>query len=262
MQVGTFCEHASSHARNNVIKLCSLLLPCFLSTADLQFLDGFTGQVQIPNAVAAPNQNAVLGQPLDSFQTLPPVGMAPLPHQQPAMPMQMAAAPLTLQQQYTQAILQQHMMAAQMATTVQTGITPAAAPGVSRRGKSAAEVAEQQERIKERRRESAQRSRQRKSAYMKSLEGENHALKLDNERLRKELARLSGRAVPSSHPSQMFSAVGTTSGSSAEAPHAHDDYSSDPFGESDLCPAVGGCESGGVANEFLVMTMWTTTNAQ
>ena len=252
MQVGTFCEHASSHERNNVIKLCSLLLPCFLSTADLQFLDGFTGQAQIAN-VAAPMQNAVLGQPI--FQTLPPDVLAPLPHQQPAMPMQMAAAPLTLQQQYTQAILQQHMMAAQMATTVQTGITPAAAPGVSRRGKSAAEVAEQQERIKERRRESAQRSRQRKSAYMKSLEGENHALKLDNERLRKELARLSGRAVPSSHPSQMFSAVGTTSGSSAEAPHAHDDYSSDPFGESDLCPAVGGCESGGVANEFLVMTM-------
>ena len=38
--------------------------------------------------------------------------------------------------------------------------------------------------MKKRRRESAQRSRQRKSAYMRALEMENRALKQENERLR------------------------------------------------------------------------------
>lgn len=47
-----------------------------------------------------------------------------------------------------------------------------------------AEIEEQIERTKKRRRESAQRSRQRKNCYMRSLEIENEALKREVERLR------------------------------------------------------------------------------
>jgi hypothetical protein len=57
-----------------------------------------------------------------------------------------------------------------------------------RRGKKTPEeIAEQVERVKRRRRESAQRSRNRKCEYMKNLETENQALKEENERLRKLL---------------------------------------------------------------------------
>jgi regulator of replication initiation timing len=61
-----------------------------------------------------------------------------------------------------------------------------------KRTKTPEEIAEQEERVKRRRRESAQRSRQRKSAYMKNLECENHALKLENDRLRKALEKVTG----------------------------------------------------------------------
>lgn len=110
--------------------------------------------------------------------------------------------PEQLHQQYTQAIIQQQMLAQLQSTAM-------AAP--RRRGRTDEEIAEQQERIKKRRRESAQRSRQRKSAYMKTLECENHALKIENEKLRKELARLGTQAA-----SPVFCAGGstTTSGSS------------------------------------------------
>lgn len=72
---------------------------------------------------------------------------------------------------------------------------PARFPMKSRSGKrtkTPEEIAEQEERVKRRRRESAQRSRQRKSAYMKNLECENHALKLENDRLRKALEKVTG----------------------------------------------------------------------
>lgn len=106
--------------------------------------------------------------------------------------------PAAAQQMYQQALLQQqHMtLAAQQqaaAAAYSGGVSPSAAmtsaggtsAGVlGKRGKTAEEVEEQTERIKKRRRESAQRSRQRKNAYMKSLEMENRALKLENERLR------------------------------------------------------------------------------
>ena len=53
---------------------------------------------------------------------------------------------------------------------------------------------QQTERVKKRRRESAQRSRQRKNAYMHALEVENRALKAENERLRLKASR-SGSAA-------------------------------------------------------------------
>lgn len=62
----------------------------------------------------------------------------------------------------------------------------------NKNGKTALEVEMQQERIKKRRRESAQRSRARKNSFMKTLEIENHHLKLENQRLKDALAKRDG----------------------------------------------------------------------
>ncbi|EFN59694.1 hypothetical protein CHLNCDRAFT_133235 [Chlorella variabilis] len=105
-------------------------------------------------------------------------------------------------QMYQQAMLQQQqqqqMLAAQQqvaaAAAAAAGSLPVPAPMLmgKRSVRSQEEVEEQTERIKKRRRESAQRSRQRKNAYMKSLEMENRALKMENERLRVELSKGGG----------------------------------------------------------------------
>ena len=71
-----------------------------------------------------------------------------------------------------------------VAVAPQAAGAPALPLLMGKRSKTVEEVEEQTERIKKRRRESAQRSRQRKNAYMKGLEMENRALKLENERLR------------------------------------------------------------------------------
>ena len=139
-----------------------------------------------------------------------------------------AAYPVAAQAYQHAMLQQQHLLSAHAATySGSLGVAPApAAPLAGKRHKSQEEVEEQTERIKKRRRESAQRrcataaaaarapplklaresqlnlahsrhchsaycavrSRQRKSAYMKSLEMENRALKLENERLRWVLA--------------------------------------------------------------------------
>lgn len=52
------------------------------------------------------------------------------------------------------------------------------------------EVLEQEERVKKRRRESAQRSRARKNCYVKNLEHENRSLKAEVEKLRSLLAQV------------------------------------------------------------------------
>lgn len=235
--------------------------------ADLQFLEMFNGQP----VEMVPKVEAVLGQPVEatpyqqvatSVAAIPVMQQQPQQHQQqqqqqPQQPIAMhiatgmmqgstsAFAPTAaaLHHQYTQAILQQHMLA-----QLQTG-TSGGAMSVNKRGKTAAEIAEQQERIKRRRRESAQRSRQRKSAYMKTLECENHALKVENDRLRRELSRL-GRPLP-----PMFNSV-TTSGSSAE--NKIDDVS-DPYtgasSDGGLCPVdVSGLGSG-AAQELMGMAL-------
>ena len=164
-----------------------------------------------------------------------PTGMMQAP------PQAYAPTAAALHQQYTQAILQQHMLA-----QMQTGNTGAAI-NVNKRGKSATEIAEQQERIKRRRRESAQRSRQRKSAYMKTLECENHALKVENDRLRKELSRL-GRPLP-----PIFQSV-TTSGSCAEFDEGSDPYTG-ASSEAGLCPVDGSGLGSGAAHELMAMAL-------
>jgi hypothetical protein len=171
--------------------------PSAFISIDFDLLGMFDGS---PGTQGSPSA-AVLGQPV-----LGAAGGASAPAH-PTLSMLGSHMPCTmpsLQQQYTHAVLQQQQMWAQLQTN--SGLTG----GISRRGKTAAEVAEQQERIKRRRRESAQRSRQRKSAYMKTLECENHALKAENDALRRELSRLSGRPLPPPLPSCL-----TTSSSSA-----------------------------------------------
>ncbi len=203
--------------------------------------------------------DAVLGQPVEAaaYQAAPINMTVPVQPQQVAMQMPngmiqytMPAAPVVaapanavvaLQHQYTQAILQQHMLA-----QGQGSATGGSMP-VNKRGKSATEIAEQQERIKRRRRESAQRSRQRKSCYMKTLECENHALKLENERLRKELARV-GRPLP-----PMFNSV-VTSGSSADLP-SESPYTGTTSDDGGLCPVDMSGFGTGTAQELMGMVI-------
>jgi hypothetical protein len=242
-------------------QLVHLFLPLiFLFHVDLEFLQMFNAAEGADLNIKI-EDDAVLGQPVEApiaaaYQAAPvPVTLRAQPQQQ-QMAMQMpnglmqaymptAAPGPTLQQQqmqYTQAILQQHMLA-----QAQASATAASMP-VSKRGKSAAEIAEQQERIKRRRRESAQRSRQRKSCYMKTLECENHSLKLENERLRKELARV-GRPTP-----PMFNSL-ATSGSSADIPT--EPYTANGTTSSDggLCPVDMSGFGSGTAEELMGMVL-------
>lgn len=73
----------------------------------------------------------------------------------------------------------------------QAGVTKPGRPPAGKRKckKSPEEVAAQIERVKQRRRESAQRSRNRKCEYVKSLEEENRKLKNENEYLRQLLSQ-------------------------------------------------------------------------
>ncbi|KDD77019.1 hypothetical protein H632_c38p0 [Helicosporidium sp. ATCC 50920] len=66
---------------------------------------------------------------------------------------------------------------------------PAAVRPSTRRLKSSTEIAEQVERTKKRRRESAQRSRTRRNCYVKALEAENGSLKDELQRLRELLVQ-------------------------------------------------------------------------
>lgn len=213
------------------------------------------GDLTIPKI----QDNAVLGQPVEgvapiaaSYQAAPvntvqpqqQVAMTMPGMLQAYMPAPAAAAPNTVaafQQQYTQAILQQHMLAQVQASA------SAGSMHVNKRGKTASEVAEQQERIKRRRRESAQRSRQRKSAYMKTLECENHSLKVENDRLRKELARM-GRPLP-----PMFNSI-ATSGSSADLPTEHTGTGT-TSSDGGLCPVDMSGFGSGTAQELMGMVI-------
>lgn len=233
--------------------------------ADLEFLQMFNAAEGTDLTIPKIEEAAVLGQPAVgpiAYQAAPAnmtVPVQPQPQQPIAMQMPngmiqayMEAAPSTapanaivaLQQQYTQAILQQHMLA-----QAQASATAGSMP-VNKRGKSASEIAEQQERIKRRRRESAQRSRQRKSCYMKTLEAENHALKLENERLRKEMVRV-GRPVP-----PMFNSI-VTSGSSADLPTEVVTGTGAGTASSDggLCPVDMSGFGSGTAQELMGMAI-------
>ncbi|KAL4427776.1 hypothetical protein ABPG75_001865 [Micractinium tetrahymenae] len=192
----------------------------------------------VPAAAAAPP--AVPTNPVQQLQF-----QAVMQHQAAIMqnPQAYPAAAQMYQQailaQQQQAAVQQHMLAQQQAVAavaLPPLLVPAPAPVLlGKRGKTQQEVEEQTERIKKRRRESAQRSRQRKNAYMKSLEMENRALKLENERLRLELSKSGGGGgggtavavrAPGSSPASADAAPKASSGSvSRREPSAIDDYS-------------------------------------
>lgn len=136
------------------------------------------------------------------------------------------------QQAAAAAAAQQHMLAAvQQPVVVLPGMPmpAAAAPqpalvSLGKRGKSSVEVEEQTERIKKRRRESAQRSRQRKNVYMKSLEMENRALKMENERLRAELTKCAAGGVVTMPLPPALAPRGSSGSVAPRAPSADDCY--------------------------------------
>jgi regulator of replication initiation timing len=168
-------------------------------------LDASCNTVVMGQAMTAPatQQAAVAGAGLLPTPPANPVQQlqfqAVLQHQ--AAIMQNPGTYPAAAQMYQQAMLQTGGLASQpsgaltYSGSLRTAAAPAAGPApalLGKRGKSQEEIEEQTERIKKRRRESAQRSRQRKNAYMKSLEMENRALKLENERLRVELSKSTG----------------------------------------------------------------------
>ncbi len=83
---------------------------------------------------------------------------------------------------------------------------------------TAEELAANEERVKKRRRESAQRSRARKNCYVKNLEYENRSLKAENEKLRAVLAQLDPTSSPSLTPMGR-AMVADTDGYSAAPSH-------------------------------------------
>lgn len=123
-----------------------------------------------------------------------PVGYVPMPPQEPMVNM-FGMDATGMQNMYNPNMFMGQHYQMMMPTVPDHQVGPAEQtaevkkPRVSKRNKSPEEIAAQEEKVKKRRRESAQRSRQRKSAYLKNLECENHALKLENERLRKALAK-------------------------------------------------------------------------
>eukprot|EP00884_Botryococcus_braunii_P021451 jgi/Botrbrau1/7990/Bobra.384_2s0018.1 len=91
----------------------------------------------------------------------------------------------------------------QQAMAMRASVGPTPVPGHAKKSKE--EVAAQVERVKKRRRESAQRSRQRKNEYMKNLEEENRALKYELGKLRQWMNRLQKDAALSPSPSVSLS---------------------------------------------------------
>jgi len=146
-------------------------------------------------------QDAVLGEPVVSmlsFQRMPPVMYG---NMVPTVPPSVGGMPYGQQPAYAPVMMPPPSVAVDTSSRAPSSDQKREevanmqqqqrgwSSGSKRRMKTPEEKRAQEERVKQRRRESAQRSRQRKSAYMKNLECENHALKLENERLRKALAQ-------------------------------------------------------------------------
>lgn len=147
-----------------------------------------------------------------------------------------AAAVATGQASLYQKALMQQMLVAQgsMGAPSSSGGVPAPAAVVlppsapvsvvdhhtAKRQKTAQEMEDQIERTKKRRRESAQRSRQRKNCYMRSLEIENEALKQEVGRLRAELSRssLAPGAGSAAAASEGCKSVASSQGAPAVSP--------------------------------------------
>lgn len=175
---------------------------------------GAEGSVAAPSSTVD-TDTAVLGQPVDAAQAASFNQAAGVDVVQALLQQQTAAAlmPAVYGAQaaqtslYQQALMQQMLTAQQPAAVAAPAVEAAAAPAPSaatapppalqaapgatgsKRHKTQAEIEEQIERTKKRRRESAQRSRQRKNCYMRSLEIENEALKREVERLRSQLTK-------------------------------------------------------------------------
>lgn len=152
-------------------------------------------QVLVPQLA----QDAVPMQPFHPYQ-LPPQQLAPpfttafaapVGGLFPAMPVMPGMYQMVMPQQ---AALQPEQPSFDAGTDVQSdglGDLSYDGEGRARRSKKTPEeLAAQVERVKKRRRESAQRSRARKNCYVHNLEAENRALKLENESLRAMLRQI------------------------------------------------------------------------
>ncbi|KFM24772.1 hypothetical protein F751_3784 [Auxenochlorella protothecoides] len=137
--------------------------------------------------------------PFEPVQTLP-------------VPARPAMTIFDQQLMFQQAMLQQQQAAM---ATAQIPVKPGYP--TLRRGKTPEEVAAQVERTKQRRRESAHRSRSRRKDYMKTLEEENDALRAENAALRAKL-KVQGVSLTSSvmDAASRQTSGGADSGSSSE----------------------------------------------
>lgn len=152
---------------------------------------------------ASPESGAPMGSlPVPALPSLVPfeAPVAPAPVVPGAQPMNL----FEQQMMFQQAMLAQQVQQQQQMGLVQMVAKPACYPGM-RRGKSPEEIAAQIERTKQRRRESAHRSRSRRKDYMKHLEDENEVLKAECAALRAQLK--SQGIVPVSISSQAGSGL-------------------------------------------------------
>lgn len=95
-----------------------------------------------------------------------------------------------------------------------------------RKQKTADEIEAQQERIKKRRRESAQRSRARKNCFVRNLEAENKALKQENDGLRALFRQLEANGV--SLPAEMAGRFPPRPQRSVQPSYSEHSYHSNP----------------------------------
>ena len=152
---------------------------------------------------ASPESGSPMGSlPVPALPSLVPfeAPVAPAPVVPGAQPMNL----FEQQMMFQQAMLAQQVQQQQQMGLVQMVAKPACYPGM-RRGKSPEEIAAQIERTKQRRRESAHRSRSRRKDYMKHLEDENEVLKAECAALRAQLK--SQGIVPVSISSQAGSGL-------------------------------------------------------
>ncbi|KAL4449419.1 hypothetical protein ABPG77_007063 [Micractinium sp. CCAP 211/92] len=230
---GSSCGAPATEASNTVVMGQVLAAPAIAQPA-----------LAVP--AAAPTMPAAV--PTDAVQQLQ--FQAVMQHQAAIMqnPQAYPAAAQMYQQavlaQQQQVAMQRHMLAQQQAAVALPPMPMPPPALLSKRGKTQQEVEEQTERIKKRRRESAQRSRQRKNAYMKSLEMENRALKMENERLRLELSKSGGgggdgtAVLPAAHGSFPASAGTGPKASSGSVSRR------EPSGMADCSAGQGGSDHG------------------
>jgi len=182
-------------------------LPEKKSTGEFDLLQFFAQQLQVEKGMVqqVPENDQQVVQPLPTPVSQYDATSMAVPSQQqitgvqyiaPALPASATTAELYQEQQRLMSVPQAAVLAQTMQPCIATAYTyPGAWMGMTtacskpaQQGSS--EVDDPTERLKRKRRESAQRSRARKNAYMKQLEAENKALKDEVARLKEALCSM------------------------------------------------------------------------